>query len=175
MMKQLIFSAILLNAGFGWSQEFKVEYDKERDYSKYRSFSFGEGEFLTPVDERQITSEQVDIWVKDAMTRELGLKGLTRVDSAADLVISYAVGTLAKSDVGNVGPMGLTPGSMERNYSRDYRMGNLVIDMNDKSNLKVWRVNATIEMLTSTSQSVIEAAIQKGFKKYPKPAKKKKK
>ncbi len=175
MMKQLILSAILLNAGLAWSQEFKVEYDKDRDYSKYKTFSFGEGEFVTPADERQITAEQVDIWIKDAMTRELGLKGLTRVDSAADLVISYAVGTLAKSDFGNVGPMGLTPGSMERSYSRDYRLGNMVIDLNDKSNLKVWRVNATIEMLTSTARSLIEAAIQKGFKKYPKPAKKKKK
>jgi len=64
---------------------------------------------------------------------------------------------------------------MDRNYSRDYRMGNLVIDMNDKRGLMVWRINATFEMLSTSAQSLIDAVVQKGFKKYPKPAKKKKK
>jgi hypothetical protein len=175
MIKQLILFGLLLCAGFAFSQEFKVEYDKDHDFSQYKTFSFGEGEFTTPKDEQQISAAQADAWIKDSMTRELELKGLQRVDSAADLVVTYLAGTLARSEVGNVGPMGLTPGSMERNYSRDYRVGNLVIDLNNKKGIMVWRVNATIEMLVSSSQGVIEGAVQKGFKKYPKPAKKKKK
>jgi len=166
----LCFTSVIVNA-----QEFKVEYDKDRDYTQYKTFRFGEGELITPADQRQISAEQVDVWIKDAVTKELVMRGLKQVDSAADLVISYAVGTLTKSEAGSVGPMGLTPGSMERNYSRDYRLGNLVVDLNDKKGLMVWRINATVEMLVSTSQNVIEAAVQKGFKKYPKPAKKKKK
>ena len=51
----------------------------------------------------------------------------------------------------------------------------LVIDLNDRKGLKVWRINATIEMLSANAQTVIEGVVQKGFKKYPKPAKKKKK
>jgi len=175
MIKNLVLSALLLGAYTALSQEFKVEYDKDRDYTQYKTFRYGEGELTTPKDQQQVTAEQVDKWIKDSVTKELELRGLKLVDSAADLVISYAVGTLAKSEAGSVGPMGLTPGSMERNYSRDYQLGNLVVDLNDKKGLMVWRISATVEMMLSTSQSVIDAAVQKGFKKYPKPAKKKKK
>ncbi len=175
MIKKFVLSALLLSTSFAWAQEFKVEYDKNRDYTPYKTFSFGEGELTTPKDQRQVSAEQVDKWLKDAVTKELQMKGLTRVDSAADLVVSYAVGTLAKSDANTLGPMGLTPGSMERNYLRDYRMGNIVIDLNDKSNLMVWRVNATIEMISANAENVIGAVVEKGFRKYPKPAKAKKK
>lgn len=175
MIRQLILSGLLLSAYTTWGQEFKVEYDKNRDYTLYKTFHFGEGELTTPKDQQQVTAEQVDKWIKDSVTKELELRGLKRVDSAADLVVSYVVGTLAKSDAGTLGPMGLTPGSMDRNYSRDYRMGNLVIDLNDKRGPMVWRINATFEMLSTSAQSLIDAAVQKGFKKYPKPPKKKKK
>lgn len=175
MIKQLILCALLLSACTTWGQEFKVEYDKDRDYTQYKTFRFGEGELTTPKDQQQVTPEQVDKWIKDSVTKELELRGLKRVDSAADLVVSYVVGTLAKSDAGTVGPMGLTPGSMDRNYSRDYRMGNLVIDLNDRRGIMVWRINSTFEMLSASAQSLIDAAVQKGFKKYPKPPKKKKK
>jgi len=175
MVKHFVLSVLLFSSSLAMSQEFKVEYEKNRDYSQYKTFRFGEGELITPQDQRQVTAEEVDKWVKDAVTKELEMKGLKRVDSAADLVVSYVTGSIAKSDASNVGPMGLTPGSMERNFSREYRVGNLVIDLNDRKGLKVWRVNATIEMLSTNAQSVIEGVVQKGFKKYPKPAKKKKK
>ncbi|HRG78074.1 MAG TPA: DUF4136 domain-containing protein [Cyclobacteriaceae bacterium] len=175
MIKHLVLYALLLSAYTAMGQEFKVEYDKDRDYTQYKTFRFGEGELTTPKDQQQVTAEQVDKWIKDSVTKELELRGLKQVDSAADLVVSYVVGTLSKSDAGSVGPMGLTPGSMDRNYSRDYRMGNLVIDMNDKRSLMVWRINATFEMSSASAQSLIDAVVQKGFKKYPKPAKKKKK
>jgi hypothetical protein len=175
MIKQLVLSVLLLSVCTAWGQEFKVEYDKDRDYTQYKTFRFGEGELTTPKDQQQVTADQVDKWIKDSVTKELELRGLKRVDSASDLVVSYVVGTLAKSDAGNLGPMGLTPGSMDRNYSRDYRMGNLVIDLNDRRGLMVWRINATFEMSSASAQSLIDAVVQKGFKKYPKPAKKKKK
>lgn len=156
-------------------QEFKVEYDKNRDYTQYKTFRFGEGELVTPKDQRQMSAEQVDKYVKDAMTRELELKGLIRVDSSADLVVSYVLGTLAKSDAGDVGPMGLTPGSMDRTYMKDYRQGNLVIDLNDRRDIKVWRVNATMEMNASSGEKMINQVIEKGFRKFPKAEKAKKK
>jgi len=157
-------------------QEFKVDYDKNRDFSQYKTFRFGEGELITPKDQRQLTPAQVDKWIQEVMTDELELKGLKRLDSvSADLVISYVVGTLAKSDAGDVGPLGMTPGSMDRTYLKDYRQANMVIDLNDKRGIKVWRVNATMEMTSDNGQKVISQVIQKGFKKYPKTAKDKKK
>ncbi len=175
MIRLVIFSILFLSFSTSWGQEFKVEYDKNRDFTQYKTFRFGEGELVTPKDQRQMTAEQVDKWIKEAMTRELELKGLKRVDSAADLVVSYMVGTLARSDAGDVGPMGLTPGSMDRTYMKDYRQANLVIDLNDKRNIKVWRVNATMEIGSTNGEKIITQAVQKGFKKYPKAAKEKKK
>jgi hypothetical protein len=58
---------------------------------------------------------------------------------------------------------------------KDYRQGNLVIDLNDRHDIKVWRVNATMEMTSSNAEKIIGEVIQKGFRKYPKPARKKKK
>lgn len=175
MIRFIVFSVLLLSFFKGWGQEFKVEYDKNRDYTQYKTFRFGEGELVTPKDQRQLTPEQVDKWLKASVSRELELKGLQRVDSVADLVVSYVVGTLAKSDAGNVGPLGLTPGSMDRTYMKDYRMANIVIDLNDKRDIKIWRVNATIEMIAADGEKIIGQVIQKGFKKYPKAAKQKKK
>jgi Domain of unknown function (DUF4136) len=173
MIRLFVLSALVLSASAGWSQEFKVEYDKNRDFSQYKTFRFGEGELLTPKDQRQSTAEQVDKWIKAAVTSELEFKGLQRVDSAADLVVSYVVATVAKSEAGNVGPLGMTPGSTERTYQKDYRMGNMVIDLNDKRGIKVWRVNATVEMIAENGEKIIGQVVQKGFRKYPKPAKKK--
>jgi hypothetical protein len=175
MMKLLVLSTILLGTTSVWGQDMKVEYDKDRDYTQYKTFHFGEGEFVTPKDERQVSAAQVDKWVKEAMTGELELKGLKRVDSVADLVISYVVGTLARSDAGDVGPLGLTPGSMERTYMKDYRQGSVVIDLNDKRDIKVWRVNATMEMSSSNAEKMINMVVQKGFKKFPKAKVKEKK
>ena len=174
MIRLLVFSTLLLATVSGWAQEFKVEYDKDRDFSNYKTFRFGEGELVTPKDQQQMTAEQVDKWIKENMTNELELKGLKRVDSAADLVISYVIGTIAKSDAGDVGPLGLTPGSMNRTYMKDYRQGNLVIDLNDKSGIKVWRVNSTMEISSANGQKMISQVIQRGFKKYPKIQKEKK-
>jgi Domain of unknown function (DUF4136) len=175
MIRLFVVSALLLGCSISWGQEFKVEYDKNRDYSQYKTFRFGEGELVTPKDQQQMTAAQVDKLIKNAMTQELAMKGLKRVDSAADLVISYVVGTLARSDAGDVGPLGMTPGSMDRTYMKDYRQGNLVIDLNDNRNIKVWRVNATMEMSAANAEKVIGQVIQKGFKKYPKAEKEKKK
>lgn len=177
MIRKVALSAFLLGTCAAWGQEFKVEYDKNRDYTQYKTFRFGEGELVAPKDQRQLSAGQVDKWIKESVTIELQRKGLKPVDSAADLVVSYIVGTLEKSDAGDVGPMGLTPGSMERTYMKDYRQANIVIDLNDRRDIKIWRINATMEMVNNNGDKIIEQVVAKGFRKYPKPdnVKKKKK
>jgi hypothetical protein len=175
MIRLFIFFALSIGSSTVWSQEFKVEFDKNRDFSQYKTFRFGEGELVTPKDQRQVSAAQVQKWIQQSVSQELQMKGLTRVDSAADLVVSYVLGTLARSDAGNVGPMGLTPGSMERTYIKDYNQVTLVIDLNDRSDIKIWRINATMEVISDSGEKVIGQVVQKGFRKYPKPAKEKKK
>ncbi len=175
MDKLFIFFALLVGFSTGWSQEIKVDFDNHRDYTQYKTFRFGEGEIITPKDQQQVNEKDVHKWIKTAVTLELEMKGLHHVDTAADLVVSYAVGTLERSDAGNLGPMGLTPGSMERTYMRDYRQGSLIIDLNDTNDFRVWRIYSTSDMTGPAGERTVDQIVQKGFKQFAKPVKVKKK
>lgn len=157
------------------AQEIKVEFDKNRDFSQYKTFSFGDAEVITPKDQKKVSDEEVKKWIVKAVTTELALKGLQQVDSSADLVVSFVVGTLARSDMGNVGPMGMTPGSTERTFIRDYQQGSLIIDLNDNKNFLVWRIHSTTNMSSGEGEKLIGQIVQRGFKQFGKSGKKKKK
>jgi hypothetical protein len=175
MIRNAILFALLLRSSIGFGQELKVEFDKNRDFTQYKTYRFGEGEIITPKDQLQTNEKDIEKWIRNAISRELEMRELTLVDSAADLVISYVAGSLARSAAGDVGPMGMTPGSMDRTYIRDYRQGSLIIDLNDKSKLLVWRINATSDMSATGGERMIGQIVEKGFRKYPKPGKNKKK
>ncbi|MCW5909832.1 MAG: DUF4136 domain-containing protein [Cyclobacteriaceae bacterium] len=157
------------------AQEIKVEFDKTRDFTQYRTFSFGEEEVITPKDQKQVSDEEIKKWIVNAITKELTLKGLQQADSSADLMVSYVVGTLSRSDMGNLGPMGMAPGSTERTFIRDYQQGSLIIDLNDKKDFLVWRINSTTNMTSAGGERLVEQIVQRGFKQFGKPVKKKKK
>ncbi|HCZ37070.1 MAG TPA: hypothetical protein DHV26_14210 [Cytophagales bacterium] len=158
-----------------FAQEIKVEFDKNHDFSQYKTFRFGEAEVITPKDQKQVSDEEIKRWIVKAITTELSLKGLKQVDSASDLVVSYVVGTLSRSAMGNVGPMGMAPGSNERTYIRDYQQGSLIIDLNDSKNFLLWRINSTTNMSSAGGERLIDQIVQRGFKQFGKPVKKKKK
>jgi hypothetical protein len=175
MIRTLFLFVLLLISSIGFGQELKVEFDKNRDFTNYKTFRFGEGEIITPKDQQQTNEADIEKWIRSAISRELEMRELTRVDSSADLVVSNVAGSLARSAAGDVGPMGLTPGSMDRTYIRDYRQGSLIIDLNDRNKLLVWRINATSDMSATGGERMIDQIVEKGFRKYPKPSKKKKK
>lgn len=171
----LFFITAILFSAIVTAQEIKVEFDKNHDFSQYKTFRFGEEEVITPKDQKQVSDQDIKRWVVKAITTELGLKGLKQADSAADLVVSYVVGTLSRSDMGNVGPMGMAPGSNERTYIRDYQQGSLIIDLNDSKNFLIWRINSTTNMSSAGGERLVDQIVQRGFKQFGKPVKKKKK
>jgi len=175
MRSFLFFIVAILFSAVVTAQEIKVEFDKNHDFSQYKTFRFGEQEVITPKDQKQVSDEEIKRWIVKAINTELGLKGLNQVDSASDLVVSYVVGTLSRSDMGNVGPMGMTPGSNERTYIRDYQQGSLIIDLNDSKNFLVWRINSTTNMGSAAGERLVDQIVQRGFKQFGKPVKKKKK
>src|SRR6516162_8566557 len=101
-------TALLLVNLCASAQGIKIEYDKKHDFSKYKTFSFGESQVITPPDQKQVSDATVDTWVKNGVTRELEFKGLKRVDSLADLVVTYVIGTMERSDAQSIGPLGMT-------------------------------------------------------------------
>lgn len=159
------------------AQEIKVEYDKNRDFTKYQTFAFGESEITTPKDERVIDEKMLNSWVKNSITKELEEKGLRKSDSTGDLIVSYIVGAVELSETGDLGPFGGTPGiESNRHYTNSFRQGNLVIDLNDKSDFLIWRVNAQAVNMSPQAERYINEVVAKGFRKFSiKPKKSKKK
>src|SRR6185436_12830527 len=124
MFLRFLFLPALFFQFLSGAQDFKVEYDKNADFSHYKTFQFGEGEIITPKDLRQVPDTTLHKWVRDAVAEELIKKGLQRLDSAADLTVSYIVGSQMRSNAGDVGPLGLTPGgTSSQTYMHDYRQG----------------------------------------------------
>jgi hypothetical protein len=173
-MKTPILFLFLLTAFSIDAQQIKIESDKTADLSKYKTFRFGEGQIVTPKDERVTPDAMVHKWIQGAMTEELNNKGLTKSDSA-DLIISYLIGSEKRTDAGSVGPLGMTPGSNQQTYLRDYQQGSLVIDLNDAhTNKLVWRVKAVTNANQPDGEKMIDEIIEKGFKKFGQKGKKKK-
>lgn len=164
-----LFTIVLFALSFCASaQEIKIEYNKKHDCSKYKTFAFGESQVVTPADQKQVSDATIDKWVKTGVIRELEYKGLKRVDSAADLLVTYVIGTMARSDAQAIGPLGMTPGSDDRTWSRDYKQTSLIIDLNNRSKYLVWRVNAVADVIGTDSERTIDMVIVRGLKKYPK-------
>ena len=158
------------------AQNVEAEYDKNHDFSHYKTFRMGESEIITPKDQVQPNEVSLQKIVQDEIIEELKEKGLQQVDSAADLVVSFVAGSQQRHDMGNVGPLGLTPGSTSQTWQRDFTMESLIIDLNDKNNNLVWRVNASTTASASDMKSLVDSIVAAGFKKFSlKPKKVKKK
>lgn len=157
-----------------FGQGIKVEYDKKHDVTKYKTFSFGQSQVITPPDQKQVSDATVDKWIKNGVTRELEFKGLSWVESGGDLTVTYAVGTMERTDLQAVGPLGQTPGSNATIWSRDYSQTSLIIDLNSKNNFLVWRINAVADVVGTAGERTIDLIVERGFKKFGKAVKKKK-
>ena len=158
------------------AQNLKVEYDKNHDFSKYKTFQFGETEIITPKDQRVIPDATLHKYVKGSIAEELKEKGLQQLDSLADLEVSYVVGSLEKTDTEQLGPLGMTPGSTSQTWSRDYFQSSLIIDLNERGGKRIWRVNSTTSSTSTEAARVINQVVAEGFKKFSlKPKKEKKK
>ena len=169
-------SVIFLLSLQSFAQSIEVEYDKKKDFSKYKTFTFGQSQITTPSDQKQVDDVTMNNWIVSAITEDLEQKGLKRADSLADLVITYAEGTLARTDNQVLGPLALKPGeNPDRNFTFDYHQCSFIIDLNDRNGNLIWRINSTTNMTTAEAERTIDAIVQKGFKKFARPNKKKKK
>ncbi len=157
-------------------QELKVEFDKKHDFSIYKTFSFGESQVATPPDEKQVTDATIDKWVKAGTARELKYKGLKRVDTLGDLVVTYTIVTMPRLDIHTIGPAAGTPDSNDRTWSRSYTQQNFIIDLTaPNNNYLAWRINALNDVVGRDAERVIDAIIVRGFKKFHKQKRKQKK
>ena len=75
---------------------------------------------------------------------------------------------MERSSVYSVGPLGGTPGvESNRMMMQDYSEGSFIIDLNDRSNNLIWRINAISNFAGANIEPQVEQVLTKGFKKFP--------
>ncbi len=179
-----IWMALLLTiAGSAFGQDVRYNFDKDTDFSTFKTYKWVVLKGATPVDD--LTDKQI----KEAIDAQLATKGLTKVDGDdANLFIGYqtAVGTekqFTSYDTGwGYGPGwygrgwyggggGMTTGQTSTIYN-----GQLAVDMyNSAGHDLVWRgvVSKTLDPKAKPDkrQKNLTKALTKLFKNYPPKAK----
>lgn len=178
-----VIALFLLALGNAFSQDVRYNFDKDTDFSKFKTYKW-----VTLKDAAKV-NDILDKDIKAAIDNELAAKGLNKVDTdTADLYVGYqaAVGqekqfTSYGSDWG-YGPgwyrggwYGPTSTTTTGQTSTIY-VGQLAVDMYDSSkHALVWRGVATKTIdpkaKPDKQQKNIEKAINKLMKKYPPPKK----
>lgn len=158
------------------SQQVKIEYDKKRNVGTIKSFQFGESQITTPKDQKQVTDNLLNQWIVNSITDVMKFNQINQIDSLADVVITYAFGVLARTDYERLGPLAQTPGTQQTgSYKFDYRQSTLVIDLNDRSGNLLYRINATNNLTSPVTERLVFAITYRGFKKFNRLHKLKKK
>jgi hypothetical protein len=186
MKRMMFFSAVLvlLFTGSAMGQDIRYNYDKETDFSKFKTYKWVTLKNAKAVDD--ITGKDIT----QSIDAQLATKGLSKVEGDnADLLIGYQVDvgtekqfTSYNTDWGYgggwyrggwYGPSGgMTTGQTSTIYN-----GQLALDMYDSAKKDlVWRgvASKTIDPKAKPEkqQKNIDKAIAKLMKKYPPEAKK---
>ena len=188
MKKRILLAAIamtVLALGRAWAQDVRYNFDKETDFSKFKTYKW------VPLKDATQLNDITDKMIKTAIDEQLATKGLTKTDAdTADLYVGYqaAVGqekqfTSYSSDWGYGagygrgwygGGMGssTTTGTTSTIY-----IGQIAVDMYDSSHKDlVWRglASKTIDQKAKPDkqQKNLTKAMAKLFKNYPPEVKK---
>ena len=158
------------------AQKVTVDYNKSVNFSNYKTFAWseGSGEARNPI---------VGQMIKDAVERELGVKGLTRVETNPDLRFSFMAATgldlqVKKPDWDSEAGVVLNSGVYARGVMWDVSIGTLLLDAFDnKTDQMIWRGFAkdTLPQAPGPNpvadakkvEKLVNKAISKMFKKFP--------
>ena len=170
-MKILIFIALLavtVNA-----QKVKVSSDPAIDFSKYKTYAWDQGTLANPL---------IKQFIVTAVDRELSAKGLQKVDSNSDLILTTLTAT--NSDLTMTNPSwapqlnSIATGIPSSSQAWAVTKGTLVIDMSDaRTKNGVWRGIASHTLENGPTgnpvkdakqvEKPINKAVQKMFKNFP--------
>ena len=170
-MKTLILIALLavtVNA-----QKVKVSSDPAVDFSKFKTYAWDQGTLANPL---------IKQFIVTAVDRELMAKGLQKVDSHSDLILTTLTAT--NSDLTMTNPSwapqlnSIATGIPSSSQAWAVTKGTLVIDMSDaRTKNGVWRGIASHTLENGPTgnpvqdakevEKPINKAVQKMFKKFP--------
>lgn len=158
--------AFVLTAA-SFAQQVKTDYDRNANFSKYKTFSFEKVQTADP------------LWVdriKSAISSSLTEKGMTQVESGGDISIIAIEMTKTQQTLdtfynGFGGGWRWGGGFGDATTTTDtYQVGTLVVDMYDSSTKGLlWRGSASDTLSNKSSNNIknLDKGVDKMFKKYP--------
>lgn len=149
------------------AQQVKTDYDRDANFSKYKTFSFEKIQTKDPL--------LVDR-IKSAVSASLTAKGLSQVDSGGDVSIVAVEMTNTQQTLdtfyngfGGGWRFGGRFGDATTT-TETYQVGTLVVDLFDSSTKELlWRgsVSDTLSNNSGNNIKKLDKGVEKMFKKYP--------
>ena len=155
----------LLAAHVALAQKVTVEFDKNVDFTKFKTFAIRGGELNSR--NPALTSNLVKKQIEADIEQRLTSKGLTQATGTADLNVRYTFGQARKVEVETY-PAGWY-GLGTRAVRVPYAEGTLVIDFRDPATRAlVWRGVASDEKTDPAKlEGKIDDMVKKSIDKYP--------
>ena len=176
-MRVVVVVFLFLTAGESFAQRVDVDFDRDVDFSKYKTYAFTEGT-PTPV---TLTNQRIE----KAIEAQLAAKGLTRVESNADLTVVFHCSVTERTRFSTRNLDGWTwgpgwgwgrgwrrwgGGGTEITEVEQIPVGTLIVDIGDSSTKRyIWRGTATktISSKSYKNAKVIDNVMKKMFEKFP--------
>ena len=164
----LLFIILLMSAS-AYAQKVNVDFDKNVDFSAYKTYSWREGTpAINPLGHQRINA---------GIEAQLAAKGWKKVDGDSDVVVIYSASTSSETRINTFdsgGPWGGYRwgwgGGMSTTTVQNIKVGELVVDMADvKSKSFIWRGTAsdTMSDKPEKNQKKLDKALTKMFKNFP--------
>jgi hypothetical protein len=154
------------------AQKVNTDYDKNTNFSSYKTYSWGEGTpAKNPLGHQRIIA---------GIEAQLAAKGLQKVDSGSDVVVIYSAATTTETQINTFetgGPWGGYRwgwggygGGSSTTTVQKIPKGELVVDMADvKNKTFIWRGTAsdTLSDKPEKNQKKLDKVLAKMFKNFP--------
>ena len=159
----LIFS--LLAAHGALAQKVTLEFDRDADFTKYKTFAIRNGELNSR--NPALNSDLVKKQIEGDIVRDLTARGLTETSDRADLNVVYRFGSARKTELETY-PAGWY-GLGTRVVRVPFAEGTLVVDLRDPNTRSlVWRAIASEEKNDPTKiAGKLDDMVKKSCEKYP--------
>ena len=159
----LVLSFVVLAAN-AFGQKVTTDSVPGTDWSSYKTYSWGEG---TPPQDPILAQKIVD-----GIDAQLAAKGLKKVESDPDLVVTYHVATDVEKSVNwnNFGGWGRFGGGMGSAQVEKVTVGQLKVYLGDaKAKKFVWSGTASDSVSSDTQKTgkKLDKALAKMFQKFP--------
>lgn len=162
-------ACIIFLAGIASAQQVKTDYDRNANFSQYKTYSWGKVK----------TRDALDVdRIRNAVNAVLQTKGWTQVDSGGDVSVmameithdQQTLNTFYDGFGGGWGWRGFGDLGEATTSTYTYEVGTLVIDLFDSRTKKLlWRGSSTDTLSNNSNKNIknLNKGVQKMFRHFP--------